>query len=133
MNYPSLISHTWLGMLALLITMLMVDVLSHAMRGDYKELSEALAKDPGPTGLRVLVCMICFNALIQALVHTSSAGPFRLTILVLSVLYTAFFVAHQIVHLFGGEKPGLHSILDLTHHALGFLAIWAAWQWIGAV
>lgn len=120
-------------MLAVLIAMLMVDVLSHAMRGKYQQLSEALANDPGVLGLRVLVSMLCINALVQASVHIFSSPAFRIFVLIVSVVYAIFFVAHQLIHLFKGEKFGLHSILDVTHHALGAVAIWAAWQWKNAV
>ena len=43
--------------------------------------------------------------------------------------YTLFFLLHQVVHMAGGEGLGLHTVLDLTHHALGLVACWAAWRW----
>lgn len=133
MHYQDAISHAWLGMLAVLIVMLIVDVLDYAMHGRYEQLSEILAHDPGARGLRVLVAMLSANSLIQTSVNLFSAAEFRVFIFICSIVYVLFFVAHQVLHLLKGESLGLHSVLDFTHHALGASAIWAAWNWINAV
>lgn len=130
-NHPTLIATAWSGMLAVLLAMLLVDVLRHAMQGDWQGLSDTLAHDPGPLGLRVLLSLLCLNVLVQVAVQIGQSPAFRTGVLVLTALYAGFFVAHQLVHLVKGEKPGLHTLLDLTHHALGAVATWSAWQWVG--
>jgi hypothetical protein len=50
-------------MLAVLLTMFIVDLVRFSMLGQYAELSKSLAADPGSTGLWILVCFICLNVL----------------------------------------------------------------------
>jgi hypothetical protein len=128
-NFRAVISSAWAGMLAILLAMLLVDPLRHAMAGTYTELSDTLRHDPGVAGLRVLLVMLALNTLVQVAVHVFSSRRWRGILLGLSVLYTLFFLAHQIVHLLGGEEFGLHTLLDVTHHLLGCTACWAAWRW----
>lgn len=128
-HHRTLLSTAWAGMLAVLIAMLLVDTLRHAMAGRYTELTATLAHDPGVLGLRVLVVMLCFNTLVQVGVHLFSGRAWRTAVLVVTVLYVLFFLAHQVVHVAGGEGLGLHTVLDLTHHTLGVAACWAAWRW----
>ena len=128
-HHRTVLSTAWSGMLAVLIAMLLVDVLHHAMAGRYAELSATLAHDPGELGLRVLLVMLCANTLVQVGIHLFAGRAWRTAVLVLSVLYTLFFVLHQLVHLAGGEELGLHTVLDLTHHTLGLVACRAAWRW----
>ncbi|NRT56023.1 hypothetical protein [Sphaerotilus uruguayifluvii] len=129
-NPRQVISTAWGGMLALLIVMLLLDPLRKAMGGDYAGLSLLLQQDPGEQGLRILIGMICLNALVQVLVHVRSCRTARVTALVLSALYGLFFVAHHIIHLRAGEQPGLQTGLDMTHHLLAGLAVWGAWRWM---
>jgi hypothetical protein len=128
-HHRTLLSTAWAGMLAVLIAMLLVDTLSHAMAGSYTELTATLAHDPGVLGLRVLVVMLCFNTLVQVGIHLFGGRAWRTAVLMVSVLYTLFFLVHQVVHVAGGEGLGLHTVLDLTHHTLGLVACWAAWRW----
>jgi hypothetical protein len=128
-NYRTVISTAWAGMLAVLLAMLMIDTLRYAMAGAYQELTAVLAHDPGAMGLQVLVAMLCLNTLVQVLVHIASSKPWRAALFVLTVLYTLFFLAHQIVHLAMGETLGLHTLLDVTHHLLGVLGCWGCWKW----
>lgn len=128
-HHRTLLSTAWSGMLAVLIAMLLVDTLRHAMAGTYTELSATLSNDPGVLGLRVLLVMLCANTLVQVGIHLFCGRAWRTAVLVLTVLYTLFFLLHQVVHMAGGEGLGLHTVLDLTHHALGLVACGAAWRW----
>lgn len=128
-RFRAITAQAWSGMLVVLLTMFIADVVRFSMQGEYSQLTTSLAADPGHVGLWVLVCLICANALVQVAVHTFDAPRFRLAVFWASVLYTAFFVAHQAVHVFSGESLGLHTVLDFTHHALGLWACWASRQW----
>ena len=79
--------------------------------------------------LQVLIVLLCLNAIVQVTVHARSCRIAKVCVLVLSVLYGLFFLAHNIVHMVGGEPLGLQSVLDFTHHALAGFAIWGAWRW----
>jgi len=116
-------------MLAVLLAMLMLSPLQYAMNGQYEALTLVLRNDPSPLGLQVLIVLLCLNAIVQVTVHARSCRTAKVCVLVLSVLYGLFFVAHNIVHMVGGEPLGLQSVLDFTHHALAGFAIWGAWRW----
>ena len=113
-------------MLVLLLAMLVLEPLRYAMSGQYENLTSLLSKDPGPFGLKVLIVLLCLNTIVQVTVHARSCQTAGISVLVLSVLYGMFFLAHNLVHALGGEPLGLQSVLDFTHHALALLAIWGA-------
>lgn len=117
-------------MLAVLLMMFLVDIERFVMVGQYMELSESLAHDPGALGLLVLVYLVCLNVFMQVAVRTFSVKWFRVTSFWITAAYTTFFLLHQIVHVIGGEALGPHTPLDFTHHFLGFWASWSAWRWI---
>lgn len=129
MNYREITARAWSGMLVILITMLIVDVLQFSMQGQYSELAATLAKDPGSVGLAVLLCFICGNALLQVAISIWDNRRFKSFVFWTSVLYTTFFVLHQLVHMIGGEDVGLHTVLDTSNHILGITACWASWHW----
>ncbi len=128
-NYRAIVATSWCGMLALLLAMLMLSPLQLAMNGQYQELTLLLQTDPGPLGLKVLVVLLCLNAVLQVTVHARSCRTAKVCILVFSVLYGLFFLVHNIAHMLSGEPFGLQSVLDFTHHALAGFAIWGAWRW----
>ncbi len=128
-NYRAVVATSWGGMLVLLIAMLILEPLRYAMNGQYEALTSLLRKDPGQAGLQVLVLLLCLNAIVQVTVHARECRVAKVSILVLSLLYGLFFLAHNIAHFLGGEALGLQSVLDLTHHALASFAIWGAWRW----
>lgn len=131
-NPRNIITAAWGGMLAVLLMMLMLEPLRHSMNGTYSELSAALQLDPGQLGLKVLVALICLNAIVQIAAQTLSCRTSKISILVISVLYGLFFLFHNLVHLVGGEQLGLQTMLDITHHILAVAAIWGAWRWYSA-
>lgn len=119
-------------MLAILLAMLILEPLRYAMKGQYEELAVLLRADPGQVGLQVLIVLLCLNTVVQVTVHARSCRTAKVSVLVLSVLYGLFFLAHNVVHFLGGEPLGLQSVLDFTHHGLATSAIWGAWRWQGA-
>ena len=131
-NYRAVVATSWGGMLVLLLGMLILEPLRYAMNGRYEELTTLLSKDPGPLGLQVLVGLLCLNTLVQVIVHARSCRTAKISVLVLSVSYGLFFLAHNVVHFLGGEPIGLQSALDFTHHGLAALATWGAWRWQSA-
>lgn len=129
MNPRTLVSTAWSGMLAILVAMLILEPLRHLMAGTYEPLSTALQHDPGQLGLKVLIVLLCLNAIVQVSVQALSCRTSKISILVISVLYGLFFFLHNIVHLIGGEPLGLQTVLDVTHHILAATAVWGAWHW----
>lgn len=125
-RFQAITAQAWAGMLAILLMMFLVDLERFAMLGQYKELSESLAHDPGALGLLVLVCL---NVLMQLAIHTFSATWFRVATVWVTAAYATFFLLHQVVHVAGGESLGIHTPLDLTHHVLGVWGAWSAWRW----
>lgn len=130
MNVPQIVSAAWGGMLGILLAMLVLDLLRETMADRQAALPQLLASDPGPRGLRVLVCLIAVNAVMQPVIHLSSSHVFRVTLFAVTALYTLFFLAHHLVHAAQGEGPGLHTVLDLAHHVTGAIGTWAAWAWL---
>ncbi len=128
-QFRSIVAQSWAGMLAVLLTMFIADIVRLAMLGQYTELSNSFMTDPGILGLWVLTILICINTLVQVAVHTFDGTTFRKSIFWISVFYTLFFLLHQIFHLYTGEQFGLHTVLDITHHVLGFWACWASHRW----
>jgi hypothetical protein len=131
-RYRAMTAQAWSGMLAVLLAMLVADLDRLAMRGSYEDLAESLSGDPGVGGLWILTGLICANALLQVAIRTFDARSFRRAVFWLSAAYTAFFVVHQVVHIWSGERFTLHTILDVTHHVLGVWACWASSHWLRA-
>lgn len=128
-EYKSMVVQAWSGMLALLLMMFISDLLRLFMLADFETMAQALAVDPGGTGLAVLTAMACFNVLLQMVLRTFDSPALPKFVFWASVAYTGFFMLHQVAHLAGGEDMGVHSLLDFTHHALGVWACWAARRW----
>lgn len=129
-KYQNVIVQGWVGMLFLLLTMFITDIVELAMQGNYATTSEFLAKDPGIDGLWFLAFLICFNVLIQMAIRSLSCIKFKWFIFIATIAYGLFFLAHQIIHLFNGEGYDIHFIIDLTHHAIAIWASWAAHRWL---
>lgn len=128
-KYQAITVQAWAGMLALLLMMFIADIERLAMQGQYTELAEALADDPGKSGLWILVFLASFNAVMQLAVRTFESKPFRVFVFWVTVAYTVFFILHQVVHFVGGETLGLHTPLDIAHHVLGIWGCWASRRW----
>jgi hypothetical protein len=129
-KYQSITAQAWAGMLALLLMMFIADIERLAMQGQYTDLAESLAHDPGKSGLWILVCLASFNAVMQLAVRTFDSKSFRIFVFWVTVVYTTFFILHQVVHFIGGETLGLHTPLDIAHHVLGIWGCWSSMRWI---
>ena len=121
----NIIAQGWTGMLFLLFLMMLVDLNEFGMKGDFS----ALIKDPGIVGLWFVVIMASVNVLIQILIKTFDAKPFRWIIFGATVVYTLIFVGHQLDHLSSGVVFDFHFIIDIVHHTLGIWASIAAYRW----
>lgn len=128
-KYQGILAQGWIGMLSLLITMFITDIIELLMKGDVAYTANFLRQDPGMAGLWLLVGMICLNVLMQMGVRIFTAKPWRWLALSVTVLYTLFFFMHQAVHLVQGAGIDLHFLLDVTHNIVGIGASWAAYQW----
>lgn len=127
--YQGLVAQGWAGMLLLLLTMFITDLVEFSMRGEYRELSALLSQDPGASGLWVLTVLICLNVTGQMAIRSVHRHGCRWRVFWCTVTYAGFFVAHQAVHLWKGDGFDLHFLLDLTHHIVGGWAAWAAYMW----
>ena len=128
-RFQAITAQAWGGMLAILLMMFIVDLERFVMLGQYKELTESLAQDPGALGLLVLVCLLCLNVIMQVAIRTFTNNWFRVVTVWLTAAYATFFLLHQVIHVAGGEPLGIHTPLDLTHHLLGVWGTWSAWRW----
>lgn len=121
----SIISKSFAGMLSLLFLMMLTDITECGMKNDFT----LLQKDPGIKGLYFISAMTIINIILQTTIFTNKHVIFKYTVLVISVLYTLFFIAHQVIHLTSGEGIDIHFFLDLTHHILGIIAISYSYRW----
>lgn len=128
-KYQGIVVQGWMGMLVLLLTMFITDLVEFSMRGEYQELSALLSTDPGAGGLWVLSILICFNVIAQMSIRSVHRSGCRWRVFWFTVGYVAFFVIHQVVHLLNGDGFDIHFILDTTHHVIGVWSAWAAYKW----
>lgn len=71
-KYQGLVAQGWTGMLVLLLTMFITDLVEFSMRGEYMDLSALLSKDPGITGLWVFSALICLNVIAQMSIRSGA-------------------------------------------------------------
>lgn len=128
-KYQGIVVQGWVGMLFLLLTMFITDIIELAMRGDYTETSNFLSKDPGAAGLWFLSFLICANVLAQMSIRAISANKCRWWVFGITIGYGLFFFLHQAVHLLNGEGFDIHFVIDITHNILAIWASWAAYKW----
>lgn len=128
-SYRALLLQGWVGMLFLLLSMLLTELIDVAIGGDFTALASHLARDPGAAGLAVLTGMICFNVIAQMLIRTIHRRACVMRALWITLAYTLFFAIHHGAHLLGGEGIRFNTLLDVTHHAVGLWAAWAAYRW----
>jgi hypothetical protein len=127
-EYPqtrNIIAKGWSGMLFLLFLMMIADIVECGIKNDFS----FLTKDPGSKGLWFIVIMTIINVSIQISVQTFESKKFRWFVFSLTLLYTLFFIGHQVVHLVMGEGIDIHFFLDITHHLLGIWAVIFAYKW----
>jgi len=122
----SVISKSFSGMLFLLFFMMLTDIVECGMKDDFT----LLQQDPGIKGLYFILTMTIINVMLQITVFTTRKALFRKAVFIISILYTLFFVAHQVIHLASGEGIDIHFFLDITHHILGIIAIVFSYKWI---
>ncbi len=127
-KYQDILVQGWTGMLFLLLLMFITDIIEQSIDGSFQNMSAFLAKDPGITGLWFLAGLICVNVLVQMCVRTFQGKLCRKMIFILTIVYTLFFLLHQVFHLISGEGFDIHFMIDITHHILGTWACWAAYQ-----
>ena len=121
----NVISKSFSGMLFLLFLMMLTDITECGIKNDFT----LLHKDPGVKGLYFISAMTIINVLLQVTVFTIRKILFRKVVFLISILYTLFFIIHQVIHLRSGEGIDIHFFLDLTHHILGILAIIYSYNW----
>lgn len=121
----NIITKGWSGMLFLLLLMMITDIVECGMKNDF----HFLIKDPGIIGLWIIVTVAIINVIIQIAVQTFEGKKFRWFVFILTLLYTLFFVGHQIKHLSMGEGMDVHFFLDIAHHLLGGWSTIFAYKW----
>lgn len=73
--------------------------------------------------------MICANVVMQMIIRVIRKKHWRWFAFFSTLIYTLFFLAHQINHLVSGEGFDIHFVIDVTHNILGFWASWSAYKW----
>ena len=124
-QFENIISKSFAGMLFLLFLMMLTDITGCGMKSDFT----LLQKDPGVKGLYIISAMAIINVLLQVTIFVIKKAFFRKIVFLVSVCYTLFFVAHQVIHLSSGEGIDIHFFLDLTHHILGIFAVYYSYKW----
>ena len=117
------IAQSYVAMLLLLQMMFVTDLVELGMKGDFSP----LLRDPGTTGLWVMVGVACLNVLGQ-LSARFVQGRARWALFALTLAYTLFFVGHQAEHLVAGDGVDMHFLLDLAHHGAGLIGTLSAYR-----
>lgn len=93
----------------------------------------ALHRDPGSEGMRMLVYMVPYYALMPLYVFWASGLRWRVLrwIAVASAgLGCAYFMLHHLSHWVLGERPDFNSsVLDLTLHVVGLWVLIKSVKW----
>lgn len=115
-----LVAIGWIMMLMVIVLMFIIDLSKSAIYTDFSK----WASDPGYGGLKALIVVLTIYLFMPMLIRTVNARWFRWTVVVLTIFFTLFFIAHQISHMLAGDKPmSIFHVLDFSHHVLG---IWTA-------
>lgn len=126
-KYADLASTGWVMMFLIFLAMFVIDLTKSAIAIDFAKWSH----DPGNGGLKVLIIVMLFYAFMPVLIKMTNARWFKFVAIGLAVFFTLFFIAHQLTHIVAGDKPtGLMSLLDIAHHILGVIVIYASIGWL---
>ncbi len=128
-KYQNLVLQGWVGMLFLLLTMFITDIVQVSIQSDFEGLSNFLAADPGIKGLWFLAFLICINVLTQMSIRAINKSKCIWSVACLTALYTLFFFGHQVEHLLSAQSIDVHFIINITHHILGVWATVCAYKW----
>lgn len=116
----------WCMMFMVLLAMFIVDLAKSAITENFG----SWAEDMSEGGLLVMLVIMCIYIFIPMLVVTLRAVWFRYAVIVITILMTLFFMAHEVAHLLTGDMPfGLRHVLDFSHHILGIWVVVAATMW----
>jgi len=120
----------WAMGLLILATMLQfMTVESILMDNNFR----SLRFDPGREGLKMIVYLIAFYALMPIyvhLVHGLRSRVYRWVAVGLAVLGFLFFLLHHLAHWIYGQRPDFSShVLDLVLHLIGIWVIVNSIRW----
>ncbi len=94
---------------------------------------QALQRDPGTRGIRMLVYMVPYYALIPVYVYCFGAFKlrvFRWFMVAVAVLGLVFWLLHHLSHWWFGSRPDFNShVMDLTLHIVGLWLLVSAIRW----
>jgi hypothetical protein len=118
-----------LGLLILAIMLQFMTVDSILMDNNFR----SLRFDPGREGLKMIVYLIAFYALMPIyvhLVHGLRSRVYRWVGVGLAVLGFLFFLLHHLAHWIYGQRPDFAShVLDLVLHLIGLWVIVSSIRW----
>ena len=126
LKYKKIISTAWLGMALLIMMMQITDLIEAGMAMDFTSFNEHLKM----SGLWLISVMLIINIAVQMIVVTFDHPNAKKAVFVMSILYTAFMIYHQIDHLIGGDRYDIHFNFDILHHTLGVWAIIFSYKWM---
>jgi hypothetical protein len=94
---------------------------------------EALHRDPGLFGIRMLVYVVPYYALIPVYVYcigTFRLQVFRWIIVAIAGLGLVFWILHHLSHWRLGSRPDFNShVMDLTLHVVGLWLLVSSIRW----
>jgi len=93
----------------------------------------ALHRDPGFRGLRMLVYMVPYYALMPIYIYWASNYRVRFlrwVAVTTAALGLVFFILHHLSHWHFGQRPDFNSnVLDLTLHGVGLWVLMNSIKW----
>jgi hypothetical protein len=124
------IVHAWIGMFIVFASMLLMQVLQLLIDDNV----EMLYLDPGISGMKVLISIEAFYAMMMVLTHlvhpVAKLRPLRWLLMVAGLLTWMYFITHHAGHYTQNERPDFFSnVLDLTHHVLGLWLVITSVRW----
>ena len=117
-----------LVLLAQLAHMMLTSMLTEA-----SQYFASLHFDPGQSGLKMLVLMVPYYALMPiyvSLVSGMRISLFRWVAVALASLGLVFNILHHLSHWYGGQRPTFSShVIDLTLHIVGLWVVVNSIRW----
>lgn len=125
-KYRDAIQLGWVNALQLVVIMFLVSVTRAAIANDFK----GFGKDPGNTGLDIMIVIFAIYALLPVLVRMFDGRIFRWFMVGAGVFFLLMFIAHQLTHMYVDKMPlNIYHVLDFAHHGLMIWVTYCSVQW----
>jgi len=122
----SRIAQGWTSMFFMVLCGFLTDLIKSAVGNDF----DKWKTDPGYMGLSMVSVVMAIYIFMPMLIRTINAHWFRWLVVVLTVFFSLFFVAHQVAHALSGTRPfDMIHVFDFGHHILGIWVTVLASRW----